>query len=136
MKHKLLPIVIVSVIIIGLFFIIRHSDKENNLISPISSKLQLINFQGECGAPDFGPSRSKIIEKDLVSNVLKVKVLTAATCCVNFEGEIEYFDNVINLKFIETGMACDCICTAILYYEIEGAISDNYNFKLNGKKLN
>jgi hypothetical protein len=123
MRYKTLSIIIISIIAIGLLFIIGCNNNENNSIPPTSSNLLLIDFKGECG------------ESELDSNILKVKVLTAATCCVDFEGEIEYSDATINLKFIETGEPCDCICTSTLYYEIEGATSDDYNFKLNGKEI-
>ena len=136
MRSKTLSVLTISVIVIGLLFIIGCSNKENNSIPPTSSNLKLIDFKGECGESDFGPPEPKILEKKLDSNILKVKVLTAATCCVDFEGEIEYSDAIINLKFIETGEPCDCICTSTLNYEIKGAITDNYNFKLNGKEIN
>ena len=136
MKYKTISVIVISVIIIGLLFIIGCNKQDDNSITPTSSNLQLVNFNGECGESDFGPPEPKILEKKLDSDILKVKVLTAATCCVDFEGEIEYSENALNLKFIETGEPCDCICTSTLYYEIEGATSDDYNFKLNGQELN
>ncbi len=135
MKYDMHLLMNISVIMIGLILIAGCYGSQTKSIQSASSDLKLINFKGKCGESDFGPSEPKILEKKLDSDILKVKVLTAATCCVDFKGEIEYSDTTINLKFTETGDPCDCICTTTLYYEISGAASDNFDIRLNGKKI-
>lgn len=96
----------------------------------------LTSFSGDCS--DNGPAgKAKILKRNFVSaDTMKVKVQTEVTCCVDLVGEIEVInENIINLKYIETGEPCDCLCRGVLYYEIQGVDKRKYIFQLNGKEI-
>ena len=133
MRYKKVSLIIVSVIVVGLLFIAGYIY-ESNSITPASSNLRLINFEMEkgVGGDYWNP---EIINKSFESNVLKIQVLAAVTNCVDIEPDIEHYNNVIDLRFKEIGESCDSHSMKYLYYEIEGATTDNYDFKLNGKKI-
>ena len=123
----------IILVLLTLFLLVGCSNK--NLTTQASSNLELIDFNGQCDKSAIEPAKTKILEKKLDSNILKIKILTSANCCGDFEGKIEHSDSDINLEFIQTGDPCYCMCASTLYYEINGATSKNYNLELNNEKL-
>ena len=123
-------ITLLSIFIFTIFLIGCETIKSNN------DELQLINFAGICSDDDGFDTETRILEKSFISkDIMQIKVRTRVTCCVDLEGKIKSHGNTINLKYIETGEPCDCLCEGILNYEIKGADKRLYEFQLNGEKI-
>ena len=125
-------LIVFSIIIFSLLFAGCTGDAD----LPPSSDPMLVEFFGECGESDIGPPEPRIVEKRLDSGILMITVQTEATCCVSFTGEIVYADEILDLRYRETGEPCDCMCAAMLYYEILGASRDDHVLSVNGRLIN
>jgi hypothetical protein len=99
-----------------------------------NNELHLVSFDGTCKDTDYGLS-TKITSKVIENNKLFVELITFANCCSILEGKINHTDEIINLIFIETGVPCDCLCTTLLNYTIEGENLEKYKFELNNVEI-
>ena len=100
------------------------------------NRLQLMEFEGKCVSQDIGDAETKILKRKFGSNdTMEVKVQTEVTCCVDFKGTIKSGKNIIDLRFVETGEPCRCLCKGVLNYKIKGVDKRRYQFYLNGKLI-
>lgn len=106
----------------------------NLLYSQINNSPKLVNFiPSECDKEtEVYRLRTRIIDKWYNNDTLKIEVGTSATCCVDFVPSIEFKNDTLNLIFIETGEACECMCCYQFIYSIIGIGKKNVNIKLNG----
>lgn len=79
--------------------------------------------------------RTRIISKDISTNILTVKISATATCCVGFNPKILFKKEILNLDFEETGTPCECTCCYEFIYQIVGIKNDNIKITFRNKNI-
>ena len=139
MKKQIIIISTIIILLAGIFFTWRYCipakvlKNGSNVEVTTTVELKLVSFKGNC-EKQGSTGKTKIVKHNFISaDTMKIELQTEVTCCVDFEGKIETKDkNIINLKYIETGEPCYCLCNGILEYEIKGVDKRKYQFQLNG----
>jgi hypothetical protein len=100
-----------------------------------SQEVKLVDFEASTCDRELLKSDPKINSIE-TKNQISIELVDDATCCVNLDGDIKVNNNQIELKIIESGEPCDCMCTHIFTFTIEGVNLDQQEIIYRGKKLN
>lgn len=105
-----------------------------------SNHIDLLAFSGKCGETLIEDRKAKIYREEVRARTLVIEIRAAATCCMDFRGDLEVDNDVINLKYEQYGRACNCICESTLVYTLGSSIDKDFStkgyiFKLNGEVL-
>jgi len=86
--------------------------------------------------PIVGTGLPCIIEKKIDAGVLTIKIITPILeCSSKYGADIEANNDIINLKFMRTGMGMFCDCAFGLTYKISGATDKDYKFQFEGEDI-
>lgn len=68
--------------------------------------------------------KAGVIEDSIINNIYNIKIGANLSCCANYNGTIEYYNDTLNLKTILSDSTNTCFCYC--YYELTYKVKNMY----------
>lgn len=100
-------------------------------------KIELLDFKySTCDEATLSTRlRTRIVKKEIKTDILTVDIATVATCCVSFDPSISVKQGTLHLDFKETGTECECRCYYTLTYKVKGVKDRDIKIKFQNEDI-